>query len=135
MDFATGPCWLGWLTTRTWRGARASQSSTENDAKTLRRGARGWQPYFGDKSGCRPYGTSAIHYGIYSNIVLKLHVFIHLWALRPAYYVLLSGAFLSIGTMHLGLNTWQLAHCVLLVVWVSELLRYAGRLVYYRRAV
>lgn len=60
---------------------------------------------------------------------------IHLCATRPAYFVLLVGAFLTIGTLHMGLNTWQFAHCILLVIWIAELLRYGMRLFYYRRAV
>ena len=60
---------------------------------------------------------------------------IQLRAMPPAYFVLLVGAFLTIGTMHMGLNVWQFAHCILLVIWIAELLRYGMRLVYYRRAV
>ena len=60
---------------------------------------------------------------------------IHMRATRPAYFVLLSGAFLTIGTLHIGFNTWQFAHCILLVIWIAELLRYGMRLFYYRRAV
>ena len=60
---------------------------------------------------------------------------IHLRATQPAYFVLLIGAFVTIGTMHMGFNTWQFAHCILLTLWVSELLRYGLRLVYYRRAL
>ena len=60
---------------------------------------------------------------------------IHLRAMRPAYFVLLAGTFLTIGTMHMGFNTWQFAHCILFVIWIAELLRYGMRLFYYRRAV
>ena len=55
--------------------------------------------------------------------------------MRPAYFVLLAGTFLTIGTLHLGCNTWQFAHCILFVIWIAELLRYGTRLFYYRRAV
>jgi hypothetical protein len=60
---------------------------------------------------------------------------IHLRATRPAYFVLLVGAFLTIGTMHMGFSVWQFAHCILFVIWIAELLRYGMRLFYYRRAV
>ncbi len=60
---------------------------------------------------------------------------IRLRATPPAYFVLLVGAFLTIGTMHMGFSIWQFAHCILLVIWLAELLRYGMRLFYYRRAV
>lgn len=60
---------------------------------------------------------------------------IHMRAARTAYFVLLVGTFFTIATMHMGFNTWQFAHCILLVIWISELLRYGLRLFYYRRAV
>jgi len=58
---------------------------------------------------------------------------IHLRANRPAYYVLLVGAFMSILVMHLGFTVIQFAHTVLFVIWIAELLRYGMRLYYYRR--
>ena len=60
---------------------------------------------------------------------------IRMRATRPAYFVLLTGAFLTIGTMHMGLNIWQFAHCILFVIWIAELLRFGLRLLYYRRAL
>jgi hypothetical protein len=60
---------------------------------------------------------------------------IHLRATPPAYFVLLVGGFLTIGTMHMGFSVWQFAHCILFVIWIAELLRYGMRLYYYRRAV
>lgn len=60
---------------------------------------------------------------------------IHLRAARPAYFLLLSGAFLTIGTLHIGFSAWQLAHCILFVIWIAELARYGLRLFYYRREV
>lgn len=60
---------------------------------------------------------------------------IHLRATAPAYFVLLVGAFMTIGTMHMGFSVWQFAHCILFVIWIAELLRYGMRLFYYRRAV
>jgi len=58
---------------------------------------------------------------------------IALRATRPAFFVLLVGAFLSIGTMHLGANTFMLAHCVLLAIWIAELTRFGTQIYYYRR--
>ena len=58
---------------------------------------------------------------------------IRLRAARPAYFVLLVGVFVVIGTLHLGFTTWQFAHCILFVIWLAELTRYGMRLAYYRR--
>lgn len=58
---------------------------------------------------------------------------IHLRATRPAYYVLLVGTFLTIGTMHMGFSLWQFAHCILFFIWIAELARYGLRLYFYRR--
>ena len=58
---------------------------------------------------------------------------IELRATRPAFYVLLVGAFLSVGTIHMGASTWVLAHCVLLAIWMAELTRYGSQLYHYRR--
>ena len=54
-------------------------------------------------------------------------------ATQGAYFLLLVGAFLTIGTMHMGFSVWQFAHCILLVIWIAELVRYGSRLYYYRR--
>jgi hypothetical protein len=58
---------------------------------------------------------------------------IHLRAVRVSYYVLLVGVFLVIGTMHLGFSIWQMAHCILFVIWLAELVRYGLRLFFHRR--
>ena len=58
---------------------------------------------------------------------------IELRATRPAFYVLLVGAFLSVGTIHMGASTWVLAHCVLFAIWMAELTRYGSQLYHYRR--
>ena len=58
---------------------------------------------------------------------------IELRATRPAFYVLLVGAFLSVGTIHMGASTWLLAHCVLFAIWMAELTRYGSQLYHYRR--
>lgn len=57
---------------------------------------------------------------------------IHLRAAHVSYYVLLLGAFLVVGCMHLGFSTWQMAQCILLVLWLVELLRYGLRLYFHR---
>ena len=54
---------------------------------------------------------------------------------RERLIVLGAGTFLTMGTMHMGFNTWQFANCILFFIWVAELLRYGMRLFYYRRAV
>ena len=58
---------------------------------------------------------------------------IELRSIRPAYFVLLVGAFLSIVTMHLGVGTWMLVNCVLFAIWIAELTRYGSQLYHYRR--
>ena len=58
---------------------------------------------------------------------------IELRSTRPAFFVLLVGAFLSVGTIHLGTSTWLLAHCVLFAIWLAELTRYGSQLYHYRR--
>jgi hypothetical protein len=58
---------------------------------------------------------------------------IELRSTRPAFFVLLVGAFLSVGTIHLGASTWLLAHCVLFAIWLAELTRYGSQLYHYRR--
>jgi len=60
---------------------------------------------------------------------------IALKATRPAFYVLLVGAFLAIGTMHLGARPWVLAHAVLFAIWIAELTRIGTQLYLYRRGV
>jgi hypothetical protein len=61
--------------------------------------------------------------------------FIALKATRPAFYVLLVGAFLSIGTMHLGVSVFVMAHSVLFSIWIAELTRLGTQIYYYRAAV
>jgi hypothetical protein len=61
--------------------------------------------------------------------------FIALKSTRPAFFVLLVGASLSIGTMHLGASVWLLAHCVLLSIWIAELTRLGSQIYYYRAPV
>jgi len=58
---------------------------------------------------------------------------IALKSMQPAFYVLLVGAFLAIGTLHLGTTTYHMAHSVLFVVWIAELVRHGMQLYYFRR--
>lgn len=58
---------------------------------------------------------------------------IELRSTRPAFFVLLVGAFLSVGTIHMGASTWVLAHCVLFAIWIAELTRYGSQLHQFRR--
>jgi len=60
---------------------------------------------------------------------------IELKSMQPAFYVLLVGAFLVIGTLHLGTTTYHMAHSVLFVVWIAELVRYGMRIYYFRRGL
>jgi len=48
-------------------------------------------------------------------------------ATQPAFYVLLVGAFLSIGTIHLRTDS------ILFIIWIAELVRYGLQLYYFRR--
>jgi uncharacterized integral membrane protein len=56
-------------------------------------------------------------------------------ATQPAFYVLLVGAFLSIGTIHLRTDVFHMAHSVLFIIWIAELVRYGMQLYYFRRGV
>jgi hypothetical protein len=60
---------------------------------------------------------------------------IEMKAMRPAFYMLLVGCFLTIGTLHLGTDAYHMAHSVLFVVWIAELVRYGMQLYYFRRGV
>lgn len=55
-------------------------------------------------------------------------------AFRPAYVVLFVGCLLTIGTLHMGLNAWEFAQCILFVIWLAELARFGWRLLLYRYA-
>ena len=56
-------------------------------------------------------------------------------ATARAYFWLLAGAFVAIGSIHLGAGPLVLAHCVLFAVWLAELARHASLLYYYRHGV
>jgi hypothetical protein len=58
---------------------------------------------------------------------------INLKAARVAFYVLMTGAFLSIGTMHLGATAWFMGNCVFFAIWIAELTRLGSQVVLYRR--
>jgi hypothetical protein len=59
---------------------------------------------------------------------------IELHAFRPAYYVLLAGALLSIITLRLADSVLARAHVVLGVVCIAELVRYGTQLYHYRKS-
>jgi hypothetical protein len=54
-------------------------------------------------------------------------------AIRLAFPVLLVGAFAAIGTLHLDVGRWVMAHVMLLGVVVAELTRFGAQIVYHRR--
>jgi hypothetical protein len=58
---------------------------------------------------------------------------INLKAARVAFYVLMTGTFLSIGTMHLGATAWFMGNCVFFAIWIAELTRLGSQVVLYRR--
>jgi hypothetical protein len=58
---------------------------------------------------------------------------IDLKATRLAFFVLMTGALASIGTMHLHVGQYVMAHSVLFAVVVAELVKLGGRIVFYRR--
>lgn len=60
---------------------------------------------------------------------------IALKSMRPAFYVLLVGAFLVIGSTPVDITKYHMAHSILFVVWVAELVRYGMQLYYFRRGV
>jgi len=57
---------------------------------------------------------------------------IELKAIRPAFYVLMIGALLSIGTIQVGASLWTMVHAVLLSVFLAELTRIGSQLYFYR---
>jgi len=58
---------------------------------------------------------------------------IDLKASRVAFYVLMAGAWASIGTLHLGASRFGVAHAVMGAILVSLLVRFATQIVLYRR--
>jgi len=58
---------------------------------------------------------------------------IALKATRPAFYVLMTGAFLAIGTIHLGRGPVVPLHAVLFAMWLAELTRNGVMIYYFRR--
>ena len=58
---------------------------------------------------------------------------INLKAARIAFYVLMTLAFLSIGTMHLGATALFMGNCMFFAIWVAELSRFGSQIVLYRR--
>jgi len=58
---------------------------------------------------------------------------IDLKAARVAFYVLMAGAWLSIGTLHLHFDRLRIADSVLGAIIVAELVKYATQIALYRR--
>ena len=59
---------------------------------------------------------------------------INLKAARIAFYVLMVGAFASIGTIHAGATTGLMANSMLFAIWIAELSRLGSQVVLYRRS-
>jgi hypothetical protein len=57
---------------------------------------------------------------------------IELKAVRPAFFVLIAGALLSIGGATLGAGAWPIVLGVLFSVWIAELTRFGMQLCGYR---
>jgi hypothetical protein len=58
---------------------------------------------------------------------------IDLKAARVAFYVLMAGAWLSIGTLHLNFDRLRMADTVLGAIIVAELMKFAMQIALYRR--
>ena len=58
---------------------------------------------------------------------------VNLKAARIAFYVLLTLAFLTIGTMHMGASAVFMGNCIFFAIWVAELSRFGSQIVLYRR--
>jgi hypothetical protein len=58
---------------------------------------------------------------------------IALRAKRPAFFVLMTGAFLSVAVAHLGVGVWPLINAMVFAIWLGELTNYGAQLYYYRR--
>ena len=56
-------------------------------------------------------------------------------ATRPAFYVLMTGAWLALGAVALGGGVWVLVQAILFAVWVAELTRFGMQIYYYRRGL
>jgi hypothetical protein len=60
---------------------------------------------------------------------------ISLRATRPAFYVLMTGVWLALGSVALGGGVWLLVQATLFAVWVAELTRFGTQIYYYRRGL
>jgi hypothetical protein len=58
---------------------------------------------------------------------------IALKAKRPAFFVLMTGAFLSVGVAHLGVGVWPMLNAMLFAMWLGELTNYGAQVYFYRR--
>ncbi len=59
--------------------------------------------------------------------------FIELKATRVAFFVLMVGAFLSIGTIHVSTSPWLVGNAVFFAIWIAELTRLGSQVVLFRR--
>src|SRR5438874_4772448 len=58
---------------------------------------------------------------------------IDLKATRVAFYVLIAGAFASIGTVHLRAGRWEMMQATLFAIVLAELTKFGSQIVLYRR--
>jgi hypothetical protein len=58
---------------------------------------------------------------------------IALKAKRPAFFVLLIAAFLSVGVAHLGVGVWPMLNAMLFAIWLGQLTNYGAQLYFYHR--
>lgn len=59
--------------------------------------------------------------------------FIDMKATGRAFPVLLVGALAAIGTLHLDVGRWEMAHVMLLAIVIAQLTRFGAQIVYHRR--
>jgi len=58
---------------------------------------------------------------------------IALKAKRPAFYVVMIGAFLSLAVMHLRVGMWVMINATFFAIWLGALTDYGAQLYFYRR--
>ena len=58
---------------------------------------------------------------------------IALRAKRPAFFVLMTGVFMSVAVAHLGVGVWPLINAMVFAIWLGELTNFGAQLYYYRR--
>jgi hypothetical protein len=58
---------------------------------------------------------------------------IALKAKRPAFFVLMIGAFLAMAVVHLPVGRWLIVNAMFFAIWLGELTHYGAQLYFYRR--